>query len=600
MPKHMLVLPDGTEISSGGQGTALGSVKLTQSVNPENELTPGGVCAAMLETSLLLGADPPALRAGDAVKLYEDGTLLGCFLLEKPTRAGANVLRLTAYDRVSLLDRELAAWLSGLNGWPYTLTRFASMVCGACGLTLTGEVPGGDYKVQKFTADSVTGRQLMTWVAQAAGRFCRATPAGALELAWYRERALEIGPAGQAFYYQGSLSYEEYQVPAVARVRVQLTQDDVGVTWPVAEGEANTLNVTGNYLLTTDAASALTPVAKQIFTAVKDLTYTPCKLTVPSGLGVQAGDILTVTDGNGARFSILVMTWTHEGGRDTLESTGSRDRAGSEALNNTGYRALSGKMFEVKKSIEGLSARARALESTGQAQQERVSALELTAKSLTASVSSVETRCDKQEKDITTLQVQADGLSASVSSVEKRCDAQEKNITTLQATATSLSASVSSVKTDIKTAEGDISNIRTRVEKNEADIKAASDSITATVKSTTEDLTGIRKQLTELTQDADSLNLSIQNIEKNGVSQVTTTTGYTFNDKGLTIRKSGSEIENRMDNTGMYVTRDGDTMLQANAAGVVATDVTIRNFLIVGDHARFESYPTNRIACFYV
>jgi len=63
-------------------------------------------------------------------------------------------------------------------------------------------------------------------------------------------------------------------------------------------------------------------------------------------------------------------------------------------------------------------------------------------------------------------------------------------------------------------------------------------------------------------------------------------------------------MENLLDNTGMYVRRSGQVILQANAAGVVATDVTVRNYLVIGTHARLEDYTGstdgNRTACFYL
>ena len=44
--------------------------------------------------------------------------------------------------------------------------------------------------------------------------------------------------------------------------------------------------------------------------------------------------------------------------------------------------------------------------------------------------------------------------------------------------------------------------------------------------------------------------------------------------------------------------------LQANNEGVVATDVKVRNYLIIGKHARFENYSdgvdSQRTACFFV
>ena len=124
--------------------------------------------------------------------------------------------------------------------------------------------------------------------------------------------------------------------------------------------------------------------------------------------------------------------------------------------------------------------------------------------------------------------------------------------------------------------------------------------INATVSQQNSDINGLQEQMSTLQQTADGVSIQVQNIVDNGVDKVTTKTGYTFNDDGLKITKSGQEIENLLDNTGMYVTRSGETILQANNAGVIATDVTVRNYLIIGTHARLEDYGIDRTACFYI
>ena len=96
----------------------------------------------------------------------------------------------------------------------------------------------------------------------------------------------------------------------------------------------------------------------------------------------------------------------------------------------------------------------------------------------------------------------------------------------------------------------------------------------------------------------------MQKIEEDGVDKVVTSMGYTFDDTGLHIQKEGEEMDNTLDHTGMYVRRGDEVMLQANASGVQATDVTVRNYLIVGSHARFEDYTDGtddkRTACFWI
>ena len=104
---------------------------------------------------------------------------------------------------------------------------------------------------------------------------------------------------------------------------------------------------------------------------------------------------------------------------------------------------------------------------------------------------------------------------------------------------------------------------------------------------------------TTLEQTGERLQLQVQTLTAEGTSRVKTSTGYTFDEDGLKITKQGQQMENLLDNTGMYVKRSGQTILQANSQGV-----TVRNFLIIGDHARLEDYADGtdfkRTACFYL
>ena len=91
-----------------------------------------------------------------------------------------------------------------------------------------------------------------------------------------------------------------------------------------------------------------------------------------------------------------------------------------------------------------------------------------------------------------------------------------------------------------------------------------------------------------------------QDIRENGVPKVDTGNGNTLDRFGLRIAKPGEEMENLLDNTGMYVSRSGEGILAANNQGVNALNLTARQYLIVGKHARFEDYTEGRTACFWI
>ncbi len=370
MLKTVIVLANGTQISSGTGGVAVESATIKHQVNSAALLTLGSTCAAMLDVKFKAKEGSLHLSEGEEITAYKEAAdgiihLIGRFTLQKPTRPSANSLRITAYDRVTWLDKDLSAWLAGLDGWPYSLYTLAGMVCNACGLILANSsIPNGDYQVQKFSAQGITGRKLMQWIGEAAGRFCRATPEGKIEFAWYEPSGVEITPGGDRFYYQNGLTYEDYQVAPIEKVQIKLTQDDVGVTWPNEAGEKNTYVISGNYLLTTSSTAALQPVAQTLYEQLKNVTYTPCKVQIPAGLDLQAGHTVQITDRNGKTFTSYVMTKTIAGQRETLECTGSHRRDSTAVVNSQSFEALSGKMLEIQKSVEGFSITASEVKSS--------------------------------------------------------------------------------------------------------------------------------------------------------------------------------------------------------------------------------------------
>ncbi len=110
-------------------------------------------------------------------------------------------------------------------------------------------------------------------------------------------------------------------------------------------------------------------------------------------------------------------------------------------------------------------------------------------------------------------------------------------------------------------------------------------------------------RMSEVMMDSEKVAIKISEAIE-GINSVKTETGYTFDKDGLHIHKSGEEMENKLDNTGMYVNRGEDNILTANNEGVDAINLRSRQFLIVGDYSRFENYDGgtggNRTACFYI
>ena len=367
MVKNILVLDDGTEIAAGTVGqNAILSLTCTETVSKTTDLCPGAACSNKLEITIWVepGTDLP-ITSGTRLTHYRETsgqrTLAGTYWAVKPTSQTRNTYKIYAYDAVSLLDGVQSTWLRSIQDqFPMTLWAFAGLVAQRCGVTIANNsLPrNGTYLVQAFYADNLTGRQLLAWVAEASCTFLRATPDGKIEFAWYTDynASQSIGPA---VYIRDGLSHDKFQTAPVVKVQIRQSDDDVGVLYPSDESGPNALVIQGNLLLTSATAEALKPVAQAIFETMQGVTYTPLKVTVPADFPLPApGNIVSVTDARGNVLSSYIMNRTISGQQVTLESTGNATRDGTAAVNEQSYKNLTGKMLEIKTSVDGLEVKA--------------------------------------------------------------------------------------------------------------------------------------------------------------------------------------------------------------------------------------------------
>lgn len=366
MVKNILVLDDGTEIAAGTVGqNAIRSLTCTETVSKTTDLCPGAACSNKLEITIWVepGTDLP-ITSGTRLTHYRETsghrTLAGTYWAVKPTSQTRNTYKIYAYDAVSLLDGVQSTWLRSIQDqFPMTLWKFAGLVAQRCGVTIANNsLPrNGTYLVQAFYADNLTGRQLLAWVAEASCTFLRATPDGKIEFAWYTDYTSQsIGPT---VYIRDGLSHDKFQTAPVVKVQIRQSDDDVGVLYPSDESGSNALVIQGNLLLTSATAEALKPVAQAIFETMQGVTYTPLKVTVPADFPLPApGNIVSVTDARGNVLSSYIMTRTISGQQVTLESTGNATRDGTAAVNEQSYKNLTGKMLEIKTSVDGLEVKA--------------------------------------------------------------------------------------------------------------------------------------------------------------------------------------------------------------------------------------------------
>ena len=79
--------------------------------------------------------------------------------------------------------------------------------------------------------------------------------------------------------------------------------------------------------------------------------------------------------------------------------------------------------------------------------------------------------------------------------------------------------------------------------------------------------------------------------------------GYTFDDEGLHIEKTGLELSTHINEDGREVKKNDETMLKADNQGVDAKNLHATTYLIIGGNSRMESVTedgTKRTAVFWI
>lgn len=372
MLQPILTLPSGTELKGGSPGSAVKSLTLHTAVNAGQEFTIGSAFSDYIEAEIW--ADPGGslqITAGDALTYYRQDdagsrTKVGVFYAEKPTRTKRNSYKVTAYDTMSKLDADFSGWLHANQAqFPKTIWQLVQLACQRAGVALaSSSLPiNGSYSVQAFYADDLTCRQIISWAAEAAGCYAHMNADGKLQFLTYTDKrsTAKITPDGASnstAYYADSLSYEDYTVKAIEKVQIRQSDSDVGVIYPDSTTATNTYAVQGNLLLTTGTEANLKSVVQNLYNVLKNVTYTPCKVSVPSSSGLACGQIVHVKDARGREFDTYLMSATISSGKASFESVGSASRESSSAVNSQSYKNLTGKMLEIKTSVDGLEVKA--------------------------------------------------------------------------------------------------------------------------------------------------------------------------------------------------------------------------------------------------
>lgn len=154
------------------------------------------------------------------------------------------------------------------------------------------------------------------------------------------------------------------------------------------------------------------------------------------------------------------------------------------------------------------------------------------------------------------------------------------------------------VASDVSGTKEAITALQLDTEGITASVKNVEDNTSEALAAVNESISTLSNQV-EVKMSAEDVQLQIQTELANGVDRVATSTGFTFNEEGLSVSKTGSEMVTTITEDGMKVYRNEEAVLVADNEGVKAEDLHATTYLIVGQFSRFEDYG-ERTGCFWI
>lgn len=160
----------------------------------------------------------------------------------------------------------------------------------------------------------------------------------------------------------------------------------------------------------------------------------------------------------------------------------------------------------------------------------------------------------------------------------------------------------SSIESETKTLNETVTSLQLGADSISASVKSLEENVIRTTDGLTNDISIIQEQV-NLAMTSEDVKIEIQNQLINGTNKVSTTTGYTFDEDGLNISKSDSEMKTQITEDGMKIYKNNEVMLTANNQGVDAKNLHATTYLIIGNNSRMEDFTEDgnkRTAVFWI
>lgn len=309
----VLAFDDGTVVDN--EDIALESMELEQTLCDNEELKFGKVTSACFKTKIIASTKTyKNLWFNASISVGEYEMQLGRFKVYTDNMTSDRLYReIVAYDSLFwAINTDATEWYNGLT-FPISQKAFRDSLFEYLGVEQEEVVLPNDSIAfnQTINAENLTGLTILQKLCEINAAWGVINNAGKFKYVHMRTHehdALypsdDLYPSDALFpddiyddslsksnYYQGSLTYEEFDVQAISKVTIREDSEDAGYSYGV---DGNTYVIEDNFLLYGATNSVLQAVAKNFYDYAGYITYTPSQLKCKGAPWREVGDLLKV------------------------------------------------------------------------------------------------------------------------------------------------------------------------------------------------------------------------------------------------------------------------------------------------------------------
>lgn len=378
-------------------------IEIMDCMNPEEDLTFGTATSRELTAFIVRSNKTDSLKWTNEFQLEFGADIngstvwvtAGYFTGKRPTKTNTDIIQFVAYDRMTKFDVIADDFLTSLDyTGGLTLGDIYDALCAYVGVTnVSGDEISAhmaiEYTASPFSATGMTCRQILQWIAEAAGCYAKILNDGTLKMVWFSHHESEFSlkrddcyaidiseihweqdPSKikkwadleadkwedlEGFTWQELEGY--YSPTKINAVKLVNTLGNTGIVEPDTAQEVNIYTIIDNPFLYYGDTADISGYVSNLFNRLKDFgSYIPATTECEGNWLVEPGDIIEfefAKDDTG-QLPLFNTTIHWNGGcRCIYETTGNVEREPVSSGNKVKYE-VGGKFHEIRKDVDEL------------------------------------------------------------------------------------------------------------------------------------------------------------------------------------------------------------------------------------------------------